>query len=33
MAYTHLTTDELASIELYYHQKISVSEICRRIKR
>ncbi len=33
MAYTHLTTDELAFIELYYHQKISVSEICRRIKR
>lgn len=33
MAYTHLTKDELAFIELYYHQKISVSEICRRIKR
>ncbi|ULG75112.1 IS30 family transposase [Macrococcus brunensis] len=33
MACTHLTTDELAFIESYYHQKISVSEICRRIKR
>ncbi|GGB07642.1 hypothetical protein ERX37_06265 [Macrococcus hajekii] len=33
MVYTHLTTDELAFIESYYYQKISVSEICRRVKR
>lgn len=33
MTYTHLTTDELAFIETYYHLKLSVSEICRRTHR
>lgn len=33
MAYTHLTMDELAWIETYYHQSIKPAEIAKRLSR
>lgn len=33
MTYNHLNTDELMSIESYYHQNLSAKGIANRLKR